>query len=231
MSLSDLEVRMLGSLLEKEMTTPETYPLSINALVLACNQKTNRDPVTDYTQREVEDALQSLRNKGLVRSSQASNERVVKHQHRLDEAFALGKAEFAVLAVLLLRGAQTPGELRSRTERYVSFSSLGAVEESLRRLQDHSPPLARNYGRGPSQSQDRWNHTLGFDPERMKPRARVPEPVMPEPGMSEPVMPDRRGGSTDDIDMLRHEVTRLQRQVARLMQHVGLTPEDEDTGA
>lgn len=217
MSLSDLEVRVLGSLLEKEMTTPEAYPLSINALVLACNQKTNRDPVTDYTQREVEDALQSLRNKGLVRSSQASNERVVKHQHRLDEAFKLGKAEFAVLAVLMLRGAQTPGELRGRTERYVHFASLAAVDESLRHLEEHSPPLARNYGRGPGQSQDRWNHTLGVDPERMKPRARVPETAVTE----------RNDGHGSEIDTLRRDIARLQQQVARLMEHVGLSL-DED---
>ena len=174
MSLSDLDVRILGTLLEKERTTPENYPLSINALVLACNQKTNRAPVSDYAQRDVEGALQGLRDRGLVASEQGVAERVVKHRHRLDEAFRLNAQDFAVLAVLMLRGPQTAGELRGRTERYVHFPDVAAVDASLIRLRDHRPPLARDEGRSPGQSQTRWAHLLGADPERQKPRARPP---------------------------------------------------------
>ena len=174
--MSDLDVRILGTLLEKERTTPENYPLSINALVLACNQKTNRAPVSDYAQRDVEGALQGLRDRGLVTSEQGVAERVVKHRHRLDEAFRLNAQDFAVLAVLMLRGPQTAGELRGRTERYVHFPDVAAVDASLIRLRDHRPPLARDEGRSPGQSQTRWAHLLGADPERQKPRAR-PAPL------------------------------------------------------
>lgn len=139
MSLSPVAVRVLGALLEKAHTTPENYPLSLNALVLACNQKTSRDPVTAYSERDVEEALQGLRDRGLVSSSQGVSERVVKHQHRLEEALSLSRPDLAVLAVLMLRGPQTAGELRSRTERYTHFPDVAAVEASLRRLAEHRP--------------------------------------------------------------------------------------------
>lgn len=212
MSLSDLDIRVLGALLEKERTTPETYPLSINALVLACNQKTNRAPVTDYSQREVEDALQGLRDRGLVRSEQGVAERVVKHQHRLDEAFRLSAQDFTVLAVLMLRGPQTAGELRGRTERYTHFPDVAAVDASLIRLRDHRPPLARDEGRAPGQSQTRWMHLLGADPERQKPRVR-----------SASTQTDTDAPNT--LDELRREVEALKRQIARLREHVGLNDE------
>lgn len=212
MGLSDIDVRILGALLEKERTTPETYPLSINALVLACNQKTNRAPVTDYSQREVEDALQGLRDRGLVRSEQGVAERVVKHQHRLDEAFRLSAQDFAVLAVLMLRGPQTAGELRGRTERYTHFPDVAAVDASLIRLRDHRPPLARDEGRAPGQSQTRWTHLLGADPERQKPRVRQAATQIDT-------------DAPNALDELRREVEALKRQIARLREHVGLNDE------
>jgi len=204
-SLSEIEIRVLGALLEKERTTPEAYPLSTNALVLACNQKTSRDPVTDYGPLEVEEALRSLSDKGLAESFRG--ERALKHRHRLEEALEVRPSDLAVLAVLMLRGPQTPGELRVRTERYTHFPDVAALEASLERLQAHRPPLVRNYGRGPGQSQDRWGHLLGADPEKLRPRVRSPEPTArPE----------------DEVAALRREVAALRRQVERLLDHVGL---------
>jgi uncharacterized protein YceH (UPF0502 family) len=174
-SLSQIEVRVLASLLEKERTTPEAYPLTTNALVLACNQKSNRDPVTSYGPLEVGEALRNLADKGLIRqSAPVAGERSTKYQHELQAVVSLGSpADLAVLAVLMLRGAQTPGELRSNTARYnPQFSSLADVERSLERLASHQPPLVRNQGRGPGQSQDRWIDTLSPDPDRHKPRVR-----------------------------------------------------------
>ncbi|ADI15123.1 YceH family protein [Truepera radiovictrix] len=208
MSLSPVAVRVLGALLEKAHTTPENYPLSLNALVLACNQKTSRDPVTAYSERDVEEALQGLRDRGLVSSSQGVSERVVKHQHRLEEALSLSRPDLAVLAVLMLRGPQTAGELRSRTERYTHFPDVAAVEASLRRLAEHRPPLARAEARAPGQSQTRWVHLLGADPERAKPRAR---PAATPPATDGPT-----------LETLQAEVATLKRQVARLLQHAGL---------
>ncbi len=213
MSLSDIEVRVLGVLLEKERTTPEAYPLSTNALVLACNQRTNRDPVTDYSLREVEEALRALETRGLVQSSRGDHERVVKHHHRLAEAFDLSARDSAVLAVLMLRGLQTPGELRSRTERYIHFPDVAAVEASLSRLLEHRPALVRNHGRGPGQSQDRWGHTLGADPEKQRPRARHPAPA---------------AEAQDGLEALRLEVARLRAQVERLLEHTGLARSEDE---
>ena len=202
--MSDAEIRVLGSLLEKERTTPDLYPLTTNSLLSACNQKTNRDPVLELSQDEVESTLQTLRDKGLVSTTRAANERVYKHQHKLDEALNLSAQGMAVLAVLMLRGKQTPGELRSRTERYVSFGDVSEVEEVLGRLEAHQPTLAKNFGRGPGQSQDRWGHTLGRDEEKQKPRAR--------PAASQ----------TEEVDRLRAEVEMLRESVARLYEHLEL---------
>lgn len=172
MPLSDVELRVLGALLEKERTTPENYPLSTQALVTACNQRTSRDPVTDFHFQEVLAAVNRLRDRGLAETVQEVSDRVPKHRHRFASALGLDAEEVAVLAVLLLRGAQTPGELRSRTERYVGFPDVGAVERALQRLHERSTALVRNLGRGVGQSQDRWVHTLGADEEKMTPRVR-----------------------------------------------------------
>ena len=220
MSLSDIELRVLGSLVEKERTTPETYPLSTNALVLACNQKTNRDPVTNYDPLQVEETLRFLSDKGLTQSLRGVSERAVKHQHKLVQALDVRDKDLAVLAVLMLRGPQTPGELRTRTERYTHFPDVAAIEESLARLQEHRPPLAKNYGRGPGQSQDRWGHTLGVDPEKLRPRVRGGEAPVTRAG--EVSRPEPEQG---ELDTLRQEVTELQAQVQRLLAHVGLSDE------
>lgn len=214
-------------MLEKERTTPEGYPLSTNALILACNQKTSRLPVTDYSLREVEEALQGLRDRGLVRTVQGTTERVAKHQHRLTDAFDLNARDFAVLAVLLLRGPQTAGELRSRTERYISFPDVSAVDTSLRRLAAHKPPLARDEGRAPGQSQTRWVHLLGADPEKQRPRARPAA-----------VSVNQEGGETPTLQSLQREIDQLRAQVERLLEYTGLDADvdndldnDLDTGS
>lgn len=224
MSLRAIDVRILGALLEKERTTPDAYPLSINALLAACNQKTNRDPVTDYHLRDVEDGLQLLRDRGLVRSHRGDSERVVKHEHRLGEAFELGRGEFALLAVLMLRGLQTPGELRSRSDRYLTFPDLEAVEAALARLAAHQPPLAENHGRGPGQSQDRWGHTLGPDPERLRPRVRqVTAPA------ARPAADEQPGDeSTEDLAVLRRELRTLRADLDRVLTALGMQRGSED---
>ena len=203
MALSATELRILGSLLEKERTTPETYPLTTNSLLLACNQKTNRDPVTALDEGEVKTTLQNLRDKGLVVTTRGDNERVYKHRHQLEGAYDLNAKGFAVLAVLMLRGKQTPGELRSRTDRYVSFSDVNDVEQTLQRLESYQPPLVKNFGRGPGQSQDRWGQLLGGDEERQRPRARIAKET------------------TSELEQLREEVEVLKEQLERVYEHLG----------
>jgi uncharacterized protein YceH (UPF0502 family) len=175
-SLSQIEVRVLAALLEKERTTPEAYPLTTNSLLLACNQKSNRDPVTNYGLLEVEETLRNLADKGLIRkSTPEAGERSAKYLHNLQSVLSLrSPVDLAVLAVLMLRGAQTAGELRTNTARYnTRFATPAEVERSLERLAAHQPPLVRNQGRSAGQSQDRWIDTFSPDPDRHKPRVRM----------------------------------------------------------
>lgn len=158
MELTAEEIRVLGVLMEKEATTPDQYPLSTNALTNACNQKTSRDPVVEYDQHTVSSTMLLLRPAGLARTIISG--RTEKHRHVIDEALGLDKGEVAVLAVLMLRGAQAPGEIRTRTERAHGFESVQEVESVLAALADRSEPLVRNLGRSPGQSQDRWVHLL-----------------------------------------------------------------------
>lgn len=152
------EARVLGSLMEKAVTTPDNYPLSVNALITACNQTTNRDPVVKYDESTVERALEVLREKNLSRRVRATGQRVVKHRHIVDETLQLHVPDFAVLGVLLLRGAQTPGELKQRTERWHSFRSLDDLEETLQRLAGRD--FARQLERRPGQKEARWTNLL-----------------------------------------------------------------------
>jgi uncharacterized protein YceH (UPF0502 family) len=220
MALSDIEIRILGCLLEKERTTPEQYPLTTNSLILACNQKSNREPVVEYIEHEVNTALQRLRDRGLVVAVRGENERAMKHKHKLRDAFHLDNKSFAILAVLMLRGHQTPGELRTRTDRYVSFSDLADVEVSLERLATYQPALAKNYGRGPGQSQDRWGHLLGGDEERQRPRAR-PAPQGSLSSSSEEA--SSPVSQTSELDALKLEVAELKVKVERLYQQLGIS--------
>jgi uncharacterized protein YceH (UPF0502 family) len=162
--LDAVEARVLGCLMEKEAATPEYYPLSLNALVNACNQKSNRDPVVAYDEATVESGLESLREKGLVLRMSGRDMRVVKYSHRITEAFNLGRRESAALAVLLLRGPQTPGELRQRTASMYTFDDLESVESTLARLMEWQPePLVKRLERRPGFKEARYAHLLSGD--------------------------------------------------------------------
>jgi uncharacterized protein YceH (UPF0502 family) len=168
--LSEVECRVLGSLIEKEITTPEYYPLSLNALVNACNQKSNRDPVMNLDEAAVRQALHSLDGQSLVRSVSASDSRVTKYEHRLQEAFNFYRHEIAILCVLLLRGPQTPGELRTRAERMHPFDDLSAVRSSLQHLLKREPPLVKILLRQPGTKESRYAHLLAGDVESFEPQ-------------------------------------------------------------
>jgi len=163
--LNEVECRVLGSLVEKEITTPGYYPLSLNALVNACNQKSNREPAMNLDESAVRQALHSLDEQSLVRSVSAADSRVTKYEHRLQEAFNFYRHEIAILCVLLLRGPQTPGELRTRGERMHSFDDLGAVQSSLQHLMKREPPLVKILPRRPGTKEARYAHLLSGDVE------------------------------------------------------------------
>jgi uncharacterized protein len=159
--LTDIETRVLGSLIEKQVTTPEYYPLTLNALTLACNQKNNRNPVTSYPENQVSDALESLREKNLTYVFYGSTSRVPKYKHVMPEVMHLSPPQLALMCVLMLRGPQTPGELRGNAARLHEFSTLEEVEETLNALITHDPePLAVRLPRQPGQKEIRFAHLL-----------------------------------------------------------------------
>jgi uncharacterized protein len=161
--LSDVEVRVLGSLIEKDITTPDYYPLSLNALVNACNQKNNRDPVMALGEDAVRAALESLQGQRLAGPASGADSRVTKYEHRLQEVFNFDRRETAILCVLLLRGAQTPGELRGRAERMYRFEALEDVHATLDRLSQREPPLVAVLPRQPGTKESRYMHLLSGD--------------------------------------------------------------------
>jgi uncharacterized protein YceH (UPF0502 family) len=211
--LNEVECRVLGSLIEKEITTPEYYPLSLNALVNACNQKSNRDPVMNLDEAAVRQALHSLDGQSLVRSVSASDSRVTKYEHRLQEAFNFYRHEIAILCVLLLRGPQTPGELRTRTERMHPFDDLGAVQSSLQHLMKREPPLVKVLPRQPGTKEARYAHLLSGDVEVLeaKPAAEPQSAHAPA---------EREGNAhlEKEVAALRQEVAGFQKEIAELRQ-------------
>jgi hypothetical protein len=162
-TLTETEVRVLGSLIEKDITTPEYYPLSLNALVNACNQKTNRDPVMQLDEDAVRDALDGLQQQRLAGPARGADSRVTKYEQRLQEVFNFTRAETAILCVLLLRGPQTPGELRGRAERMHRFETLEDVQSALQKLMQRDPPLAKILPRQPGTKESRYGHLLAGD--------------------------------------------------------------------
>jgi uncharacterized protein len=158
--LSPAAVRVLGSLLEKETTTPEYYPLSLLALTNACNQRSSRNPVMDLSEDEVRSALRELEDAGLAAPARGTESRVTKYVHHIGEVFNLRRGELAILCVLMLRGPQTPGELRSRTERMHSFTGMDEVEATLQQLTRREPPLARALPREPGTREIRYTNLL-----------------------------------------------------------------------
>ena len=203
--LSAVEARVLGSLIEKELTTPEYYPLSLNALVNACNQKSNRDPAMNLDEDAVRQAMQRLEKHGLAGPADNMVSRVSKYEHRLQEAYNFTRHETALLCELLLRGPQTPGELRSRADRMHKFEDLGVVHSTLQRLMKREPPLAALLPRQPGTKEARYAQLLSEDVE-----AWNPEPE------SEAATPSVSGG--DRIARLENQVAELQSEVASLKQ-------------
>jgi len=205
LQLDDVEVRVLGAMMEKEIATPEYYPLSVNALVNACNQKTNREPVVSYDQDTVETALSSLRAKGLAVRISGAGMRVAKHSHRLSESFNLGRRESAVLCMLMLRGPQTVGELRGRTEQLYQFDDLAAVENCLTRLMEWEPdPLATRLPRQTGYKETRYAHLLAGEPSAQ------PAPATHASVPREDAVAHLRA----TVDRLEHEVAELKQQFA-----------------
>ena len=167
--LSPLEVRILGCLLEKERITPENYPLSLNSLTTACNQTTNREPVTGYEEKTVEQGMEALRAKKLATMVRLAGSRVEKFRHNLLDFYSLERGEVALLCVLMLRGRQTPGELRTRTERMHGFESVEAVEAALQGLMEGAEPLVRLLPQSPGQKERRYAQLLSGEPAADEP--------------------------------------------------------------
>ena len=163
MDADDVEIRVLGCLIEKQRTTPDQYPLSLNALRLACNQATNRDPLVDYDEATIRAALERLSRRGWVRLATGPGSRVPKYRHLLEEALGRVPSQIALLGVLMLRGPQTPGELKQRVERLYPYGSLEDAQKTLDVLAEHE--LVEKLPRRPGQSQDRWRQLLGGESE------------------------------------------------------------------
>src|SRR5579859_3010886 len=209
-SLSDVEARVLGALVEKEITTPEYYPLSLNALVNACNQKSNRDPVMALDENTVRSAIRTLNDIGFTRFANSADSRVGKYEHRLNETFNFHRHEIAILCVLLLRGPQTPGELRTRTDRMYSFEDLESVHNALNLLAKREPPLVSVLPRQPGTKESRYAHLLSpIEETRAQAHANGEHPV------SAAVKTDRLALMEAELGQLRTDVAELKEQFAK----------------
>jgi uncharacterized protein YceH (UPF0502 family) len=202
--LTENEVRVLGSLIEKDITTPEYYPLSLNALVNACNQKSNRDPVMQLDEDAVRDALEGLQQQRMAGPARGADSRVTKYEQRLQEVFNFTRPEIAVLCVLLLRGPQTPGELRGRTERMFHFEALDDVQSALQKLMQRDPPLAKVLPRQPGTKESRYGHLLAGDV------------VEAEMSALDAANTERNPADADRIARLEEEVSELRREVGEV---------------
>ncbi len=208
LELSETEARVLGVLVEKELTTPEYYPLSVNALVNACNQKSNREPVMNLDEESVRKALRSLTDQALARPA-GGDSRVAKFEHRLNELYNFHRHEIAVLCVLMLRGLQTPGELRTRCERMYAFEDLDAVHSALNLLMRREPPLAKVLPRQPGTKESRFMHLLSGD---------AAPPTSSETPLQSAVTPASAPTAADRerIAQLETEVSELRRELETL---------------
>lgn len=202
--LDDVEARILGCLIEKQHTTPASYPLTLNALRLACNQSTNREPVVDYDEELIFDSIQRLHRKELTRSASGHGSRAAKYRHLAGERLSIDDAGEAVLAILLLRGPQTPGELKTRSERLHEFAELEEVGRTLAALIDAG--YVERIERRPGEKQERYRHLLGDDSAGEQ---------------SAPAAVDEVPPATDQVAELRAVVEQLQREVAELRQRLG----------
>lgn len=206
-----MEARVLGALIEKDITTPDYYPLSLNALLNACNQKNNRDPVMELDEDGVRQALNGLQDRGFAGPARGADSRVTKYEHRLQEVYNFDRREIAVLCVLLLRGPQTPGELRGRTERMYRFAELDDVNATLQRLSKREPPLAMVLPRQPGTKEVRYAQLFSPEPEHL------PAPVAP----AENPRDDRFIQLQEEVAELRRAVQDLGEQFAELRRRLG----------
>jgi len=201
--LTPVEARVLGALVEKEITTPEYYPLSLNALVNACNQRSNREPVMNLSEDEVRQALNALQDMNLAGHARSADGRVPKYEHWLGEAYNFSRAEAALLCVLLLRGPQTPGELRGRTERLHSFSEISDVLSGLQKLAERQPALAAMLPRQPGTKESRYAHLLSGPVESI--------------ALAAPQAPAQQSSASDErIERLETEVADIRQRVEEL---------------
>jgi uncharacterized protein len=209
--LSPVAARVLGSLVEKEITTPEYYPLSLNALANACNQKNNREPVMNLDEDEIRHALHQLEDDGLAGAARGSDSRVAKYEHRMQEVFNFTRGEIAVVCVLLLRGPQTPGELRGRSERMHRFEELSDVQSTLQRLMQREPPLVKVLPRQPGTKEVRYAHLFSGEPAEVVTVTEATEPAGRGPGLAQ---------LEAEIAALREEVAELRGQVEKVLRLV-----------
>jgi uncharacterized protein YceH (UPF0502 family) len=247
MDLLATEVRVLGSLLEKQHTTPDAYPLTLNSLRLACNQSTNRDPVVEYAEAEVRDALQRLERRGMVRFASGAGSRAAKFRHLLSERLPMPQSEQAVMCVLMLRGAQTPGELKQRADRLHLFAGLPEVQQTLQALIDRG--LVQRVERRPGQKEERYVHLLSAEreetgerparergdagteagneaPGHVRERSAHAEPsgqqreplAYPQP----PARAEQPASPDGELRDLRERVSRLERDLAGLKAELGV---------
>lgn len=223
MELTPEEVRVLGCLAEKELTTPQQYPLTLNALVAACNQSSNRDPVVAYDEATVEHAVTRAKERGLARFIHPSHGRsALRYRHELVEQLGIDRRQLALLAALMLRGPQTPGELRARTERMAELDGIGEVEAELSALARRQDPLVTRLGRAPGQKEERFVHCLA-------PATDVaPAPAQPRPlsasrdgAAAGPARPTPTVDVVEELGRLRREVDAVRRELAELRAQLG----------
>lgn len=204
-----VEIRVVGCLVEKQRTTPDAYPLSLNALRLACNQSTNRDPVVSYDEETVSEALRRTAQRGWTRLASGAGSRARKYRHLLPEALGLGDDELALLAVLMLRGPQTPGELKQRSERLHSFADLAAAQEGLERLVERE--LVVRHSRRAGQKEDRYEQVLGG--QEVESSAAEPAPPASSPSTELP--------GEDRLDRIEREIAALRSELSSLREALG----------
>lgn len=207
LNLSEVETRVLGALIEKDITTPDYYPLSLNALVNACNQKNNREPVMSLDEESVRCALVSLQERRMAGPAGGADTRVTKYEHRLQEVFNFDRREIALICVLLLRGPQTPGELRGRGERMYRFETLDDVQAALQKLMERQPPLARILPRQPGTKESRYMHLFSGD-------AGIPAVA----DVTSSAFATDRNGDGSRIATLESEIGRLRQEIKELKQ-------------
>jgi uncharacterized protein YceH (UPF0502 family) len=210
MDADAVEIRVLGCLIEKQRTTPDAYPLSLNSLRLACNQATNRDPVVAYEEREIKAALDRMSNRGWTRFASGASSRALKYRHLLDEALQLSRPELSLLGVLMLRGAQTVGELKQRSDRLHRFESIAEVAQTLDALAQRE--LVERLERRPGQKEERWRQLLGADSSE---EILQPEPEEPQP----------RGD--DQVAAIEERLERLERAFDELVSRLDKVPDRE----